>query len=154
MIEKKNKARKKAKSKNQSIGMRRLALSNSKAVELGTFKDIFFDPATAPLEPDETPTFSSNQLLDNDPAFGPDLKTPGTTDGLTTARLKSFEKKKAKGKPLSERVNKEPGGKAPRVPTFSLVAMELIRPGKQRIRVPANAVKSIPPKCMHQSSLN
>ena len=154
MIEKQDKAREKAKSKNQSIGMRRLALSNSRAVELGTFKDIFSDPATAPLKSDETSTFSSNQLLDNDPTLGPVPKTPGTVDGLIAARLKSSEKKKAKGKTLSRRLSKEPGRKAPRVPTSSLVVMELIRPGKQRVRVPANLVESTPPKRMRQSSLN
>lgn len=134
--------------------MRRLALSNSRAVELGTFKNVFSDLATAPFEPDETPTFSSNQLLDNNPALSPIPKTPGIVDGLTAARLKNFEKKKAKGKTLFRRLSKEPGRKAPRVPTLSFVVMELIRPGKQRVRVPANAVKSTLPKRMRQSSLN
>lgn len=143
LIEKQDKARKKAKSKNQSIGMRRLALSNNRAVELGTFKDVLSNPATAPLEPDKTPTFSSNQLRDNDPALGPVSKTLSTADGLTAARLKSSEKKKAKGKTLSGRLSKKPGGKAPRVPTHSPVAMELIRPGKRSVKVPTNAVETL-----------
>ena len=154
LIEKQDKACKKAKSKNQSIGIRRLALSNSRAVELGIFKDVFSNPATAPLEPDKTPTFSSNQLFNNDPTLGPVPKTPGTADGLTATKLKSSEKKNAKGKTLSGRFSKKPGRKALRVPTSLLVAMELIRPGKLRVRVPANAVESTLFKRIRQSSLN
>lgn len=71
-----------------------MALSNSRVVKLGTLKDIFSNAATVPLEPDETLTFSFNQFLYNDPAFGPVPETLGTADGLTAARLKSFEKKK------------------------------------------------------------
>lgn len=99
-------------------------------------------------------TFSFNQLLDNDPALGLILKTSGTADGLIAARLKSSEKKKAKGKTFSGRLNKEPREKAPRVPTPLLIVMELIRPGKRRVRVPANVVESTLPKRMRQSSFN
>ena len=67
--------------------MKRLALNNSHAVELGTFKDIFSDPVTAPLD-DKTP---SSQELPGAPSNSP------PTDALTAARLQNSEKKKAKG---------------------------------------------------------
>lgn len=129
-------------------------MNNSRAVEFGTFKDVLSDLATAPLTPEKTPTFFSNQLLDNDPALGPVLVIFGIADDLIAARLKSSEKKKAKGKTLSKHLSKEPGVKAPRAPTPPLITIKLIRPGKRRVKVPANVVKSTLPKRMRQSSLN
>lgn len=142
LLEKQEKARKKARSKNPSIGIRRLALSNSHAVEFGTFKDVLSDPATAP--PDNKTLFSQELL-------GAPSNSP-PTDTLTVTRLQNSEKKKAKGQMISERLNtgKRSGKAPPKSPTPPPVAMELIRPGKQRVRVPANAVKSTSPKRMRQ----
>ena len=129
LIEKQKKAYKKTQSKNQSISIWRLALSNSRLAGLGTFKDVLSDLATTPLEPDETPTCSSNQLPNDDQALGLAPETLGT-DGLIATRLKSSKKKKAKVKSLFRRFNKKPKKNAPRPPTPPPVAMELIRPGK------------------------
>lgn len=129
-------------------------MSKSRAVELGNFKNALSNPATAPFKPDEIPIFSFNQFLNNDLVFSPVIETSGTADGLTAARLKSSEKKKAKSKTLSGRLSKKPRGKTLRAPMFPFVTIKLIRPGKQKVRVPVNAVESTSSKRMHQSSLN
>lgn len=133
--------------------MKRLAISNSRTAGLGTFKNVLSDPATTPLKFDKTPTSSSNQLSDDDLALGPVPETPGT-DGLVATRFKSSKKKKAKGKSFSGHLNKEPGKNTLRPPTPPPVAMKLIRPGKQRVRVSANTVESTPPKRMRQLSIS
>lgn len=74
---------------------------------MDTFKDVISDPATAPSELHETPTFFSNQFPDDDPAPCPAPKTP-SIDSLIAARLKSFEKKKANLKSLSGHSIKDP----------------------------------------------
>lgn len=122
MLEKQEKARKKAQNKNTSIGIRRLALSNSYAVELGTFKNVLSDPATAPPD-DETP---SSQELPSAPSNSP------PTDALIAARLQNSKKKKAKGQTISERLGttKKSGNSLLKPSTPPPVAMELIRLGK------------------------
>ena len=131
--EKFEKARKKSMSKNQSLEMRKLALKNNNASEIGTFKDIFSDPSTG--DPDE-PTF---------------LKA------LVAARLKTVGTKKAKGQKLTSKRLSLKNGLAIQVPTSPrlrpcksptppLITMELIRPGKRKVKVPANAVESTPSK--------
>lgn len=121
MIEKQDKACKKAKSKNQSIGIKRLALSDSKAVESGIFKDVLSDPATAPFEPHETSIFFFNQLFDNNSALSLVLETFGIANGLIATRLKSSEKKRAKGKTLSGRLSKKRGKKPLEYQRFHLL---------------------------------
>lgn len=153
LIKMQNKTCKKAQSKNQSIGIRRLALSNSKAVELGTFKNVFSNPATAPLKPNKTFTFASNQFFDNDLTFGPVLETLDIANNLTTARLKTL-KKKAKSKILSRHFSKKLGGKAFRALMASPIAIKLIKPGKQRVRISANAIENTFSKRIHQLSFN
>lgn len=139
LVEKQNKTREqaRAKSQNQSLSIRMLALSNSRgAVEVGTFKDILSDPPTGddPQPPDENST--------------PAQESP-TAKTLRAANSSLLKKKKAKGKPAVDRLNaSRRKSKEQRPPTPSPVAMKLIRPGKRRVRVPANAVGSTPTKRM------
>lgn len=46
-IEKQEKECKKSQSKNQFLNIRRLVLSNSNTIKIGTFKDEFLDPFTS-----------------------------------------------------------------------------------------------------------
>lgn len=133
--------------------MRRLVISNCKAARLDTFKDVLSNPATAPFEPDKTPTSLSNQLLDDNLASSPAPKTFGI-NSLIAAKLKSSEKQKAKGKSLSRHPNKRLGKNALRLSTPLPVAMELIRLSKQRVKIPANAVENTLSKYMHQLSIS
>ena len=128
--------------------MKRLALSNSRVTKLSTFKDILSDLATAPLE-DKTSTFLFNQLFDN--CLTP--KTP-LIDGLAAASLKNSKKKRAKSQTLSGRLSKKFGKEVFKSSISLLVTMELIRSGKKRIKISANAVKSTTPKCMRQLTIN
>lgn len=96
-----------AKSKNQSIGMKKLALNNSKETDLDILKNILFDLAIALIKPNKTPTFSSNQLFNNNPTLGPVFETLGIVDSLTPIRFKSSKKQKAKGKTFFGLLNKK-----------------------------------------------
>lgn len=136
LAEKVEKAREKSRSKNQSLEMRKLALKNN-ASEIGTFKDILSNPPTG--DPDE----------------------PTPPKALAAARLKTVGTKKAKGQTLTSKrlslknslatqVPTSPRPRPRRSPTPPLIAMELIRPGKRKVKVPANAVESTPSKRMRQ----
>lgn len=133
-----------AQNKNRSIGMKRLALSNNYAVELDTFKDIPSDPAISPLD-NETP--SSQKFPGTSSNFLP-------TDALTTASLQNSKKKKAKGQTIFEKLStaKESGNILSKLPTPPLIAIELIRPGRQKVQVPANAIESTLLKRMGEST--
>lgn len=124
-------------------------MSNNRAVELGIFKDVFTDLAITSLESDET-----NQFLDNDQVFSPVPETLSTADGLIATRLKSSKKKKVKSKTFFGHLSKKPRKKAPRAPMPPSIVMKLIKLGKERVRVPANAVKSTSSKRICQSSFN
>lgn len=143
LIEKQKKTCKKARSKNQnqSISMRKLLYSNSRAAELDTFKNILFDLATIIFEFDETLIFFSNQLYDNDSAFDTIFKT-SATDGLVAVRLKSSKKKKIKGKSLFRYLNKEPKRKIFRSLIRSSIVMILIKSDKQKVKVFINVVEN------------
>lgn len=130
LIKKQDKACKKVKSKNQSIGIKRLALSNSKAVELDTFENIFSNLTTTLFKLDKTHTFFSNQLFDNNLALGLVFEIPSIADGLTATRLKNSKKKKTKSKTFSRRLSKRPRKKTFRAPTILFIVMELIKSGK------------------------
>lgn len=60
MIKKQNKTCKKAKSKNQYIARKKLAISNSREAKLDIFNDILSNLVTAPLKYDKTSISSSN----------------------------------------------------------------------------------------------
>lgn len=137
LAEKVEKAREKSRSKNQSLEMKKLALKNNNASEIGTFKDILLDPPTG--DPDE----------------------PTPPKALAAARLKTVGTKKAKGQTLTSKrlslknglaiqVPTSPRPRPRRSPTPSLIAIELIRPGKRKVKVPVNAVKSTSSKQMQQ----
>lgn len=87
LLEKQEKARKKAQSENPSINMKKLVLSNSYAIEFGTFKDVLSNPAIAPPN-NKTP---SSQELPGLPSNSPPIDT------LIVLRLQNSKKKKVKG---------------------------------------------------------
>lgn len=120
--------------------MRKLVLSNSYAIKLGTFKNVLSDPATAPLNDktlfsQELPGASSNSLF---------------IDVLTAIRLQNSKKKKAKDQTIFEKLStaKKSVNTPQKPPTPLLVAIKLIRPDKQRVQVLVNIVKSTFPKRM------
>lgn len=112
------------------------------------FKNIFSNLATAFFEPDETFISSSNQLFDNNLAFSLAFEI-FDIDSQIAAKFKSSKKKKAKDKSLSRRLNKEPGKKTLRLLTLLLIAMKLIRPNKQKVKVLATIIDSTLSKHMH-----
>ena len=139
--EKEDKAREKTRSKNQSLDIRRLALNNSQAIEVGTFREILSDPPTA---------------LDELTSDTGDPSTPtAPLEAPLTGRRTLSNKKKAKSQVLAGRLVAKGSTKTKtlREPTPFPVAMKLIRPGKRRVRVPANAVESTPPKRMRELQL-
>lgn len=144
LFEKQNKACKqaRAKSRNKSSGTRKLALNNSQAIEPSTFKDILSDPLMRddPQSDDNTSAATNpTQVLES--LIG---------EILATARLNVSKKKKAKRKTVVDQFSASKGfPKKPRqAPMPSPVAIELIRPGKRKIRVSVNAVESTPSKRM------
>lgn len=134
-MEKQEKAREKTQSKNLSIGMKRLAISNSQAVEFDIFKDILSDLAITPLN-NET-LFSQEFLL-------PDLSNSFFINTLTAIKLENSKKKKTKDQTFSgchDTVKRS--GKAPTKSSMPPpVAIKLIKPGKQKVQVPTNIVES------------
>ena len=111
--EKKNKAHKKTQSKNQSLDIRRLALNNSQAIEVGTFREIFSDPPTA---------FNKSTSNTGNPSTSTaPLKAP-----LTEKRI--FSDKKAKSQVLARHLVARGSikTKTPRELTPLPVAMKLI----------------------------
>lgn len=134
--EKEDKACKKTRSKNQFLDIRRLALNNSQAIEVGTFREILSDPPTALNEP-------TSNIGDPSTPTAP-LEAP------LTGRRTLSDKKQVKSQALAGRLVAKGSTKTktPREPTPPPVAMELIQPGKQRVRIPANAVENTPPKQM------
>ena len=139
LAEKQDKAREKARTKGQtSLDIRRLAMNNRQAVEVGTFKDILSDPPMATNETDE----------------GENAEKTAPNEVPLAVRRTLSDKKKNKAQALASRlIAKGSSSKAPRQSrpqTPPPVAMELIRPGKRRVRVPSNAVESTPPKRMRK----
>lgn len=133
MAEKQDKAREKARSKGQiSLDIRRLAMNSRQAVEVGTFRNILSNPPMATGEPKEP---ERENIGKNAPQ-----------EALLAVRRTLSDKKKNKAQAMADRLlAKGSSLKAPRQsrpPTPPSVAMELIRPGKQRVRVLSNAVES------------
>ena len=116
----------KAWSKNQSLSMRRLAISNSNISEIDIFKNILSDLSTG--NPDNL-------------APGHEERTePTLPDVLVAERLKNVGKKKAKGQALTKRLSlkrnsmkKRPKGC--KIPMHPPIAIKLIKPGKQKTKV-------------------
>ncbi len=138
LVEKQDKAREQARAQNQSLSFRKLALSNSRSMEFSTFKEILSDPPIGPGD-DFRHDDSSAQILESP-----------TAEALTVAKLTGIEKKRAKEKTVVDRFS--PSKKKPRPPSPPSVAMKLIRPGKQKVKVLANTVESTPPKRMRQAT--
>ena len=80
LTEKREKAYKKAWSKNQSLNMRRLAISNSNVNKIGTFKDILSDP----------PIKNSDNLIPDHKKYTEAI----FSDTLVAVRLKNIGKKR------------------------------------------------------------
>lgn len=139
-IEKKEKEKyAKAKEKGQQLqNIRRLALTN-RQVEVGAFRAVLSDPASS--DPPDLP---------------PTIQTPASQTAKPIGRAvhqeSQAQKKASKGR-LADRFNasKAPTRQAARTPTPPPVQMELIRPGKRKVRIPMNAVESTPPKRMRQA---
>lgn len=130
-------------------------MSNSRGV--GAFKEILSDPPTGPEA-------SGNAVADlpgpesSDNSNSPDSlsQRPGdkyTPKGLLAinVRLSNSPKKKATQQTLLGRLkSKASTSKRGWTPTPPPAAMELIRPGKRKVRVTANAVESTPTKRLRQ----
>lgn len=137
LAEKLEKAHEKARSKNQSLNIRKLAINNNNAGEVDTFKDVLSGPLIS--NPDD-------QMHSHE-----EYTEPIFLEALAIAKLKNVEKKKAKNQALTKRLSLEGNSmrkipRAHRTPTPPHVIMELIRPGKQKVKVLANVVKNTPSK--------
>ena len=112
-------------------------------MEIGAFKEILSDPATGP-EPQDVATtnpgsFYSDAVLANAASISnksiqaPDAEE-SPTNILTTARLSINKKMKAISQTLVGRLkSKSLLSKRAGTPTLLLIAMELIRPSKQKV---------------------
>lgn len=142
LAEKLEKAREKAWSKNQSLNMRRLALSNSNAGKISTFKDVLSDPLIGNLDDHAASHKERTELT--------------LLETLAAAKFKNVEKNKnEKSQALTKRLSLEDNStkKTPRTrrtPTPPPIAMELIRPGKRKVKIPANIVENTPSKQIRQ----
>lgn len=175
--EKKNEQKRleKAKEKAQANDIRRLAISNAnRQAEIGSYQAILSDPTTEDQEPTNLTNPRSNKLdkASNLPLATPIAQTPATIQAksLGMQQIKArLQGKQITASTLAERLNRRPlqqidgnarrtsppiGTLTPRTPppgrssTPPPVQMELIRPGKRKIKVTANAVESTPPKRM------
>ncbi len=90
-------------------------------MEFGTFKEILSDPPTRPRD-DFRYADSSAQVLEN-----------STAKALTATRLTGIDKKRAKKKTVVDQFSASK--RKPRPPIPSPVAIKLIRPDKQKVRV-------------------
>ena len=143
--EKKSKTREKAKKKGQAMNIRRLAIINSRKV-VGAFKEILSDPPTGPKTlntvPDLPGPVVSNNAIPNIPGPEPTISPPNGLLG-TNARLSNSQKKKTTQQTLVGRLkSKALLSKQAQTLTPLPAAIELIRPGKRKIRVTANAVEN------------
>lgn len=114
-------------------------MNNRQAIEVSTFRDIFSDPPMATGEPDERENAE---------------KTAPNEAPLAVKRILS-DKKKNKAQVLASWLiakgfssSKAPRQSRPPIPLP--VAMRLIWPGKQKVRVLSNAVESTPLKRMRK----
>lgn len=123
MLQKKQKkTHEKIRNKNLLMGIKRLALSSSYAIEFGIFKDILFDPAK--VFPDNKTSFLQE--------FSDASSNSPLTNALTAAKLQNSKKKKAKSRTISGYLStsKRSVKTSPKSPMPLPVAMKLIRPGK------------------------
>lgn len=143
--EKLDQAKEKAKSKEQGLGMRKLAIANRRA-EFGTFKALLSDPPTGN---DLPPSASSHTA--------PPTASPLPISAAERARAARLEKKKALAKASAQKLGHSTGkakeaAKRKRTPTPPPVPMELIRPGsKRRVRVTSIAAETTPSRRMRRA---
>lgn len=127
------------KAQSQFLDIRRLALNNSQVVEVSIFRNIFSDLPMA-----------TDKLVTENTAESALLKI------LLAARHTFSDKKKTKAEEVAKCLIAKGSAKTPkqtRLPTPPLVAIELIQPSKQKVRVSSNTVKSTPPKQMRKIQL-
>lgn len=143
-----DKNREKAREHAQITDIRRLALANRR-LENGTFQDHLSDPSETPHSPTSTALPSSDLLT----PVRPTAATQQSVQSMQAIALQTQSKKraatKARGSNLRNRLEKSSATASP--PSLP-VQMELIRPGKRKVKVPANAVESTPSKRMRAVS--
>lgn len=123
----------KARENAQQNDIRRLAISN-RQMAVGAFKDILLNPHTeASSEPVEIP---------------PVIHTPASMQAITSMQMGSQISKANKQAVGTKKTNNLLKRSRLRSLTPPPVQMELIRPGKRKVRIPPNAVESTPPKRM------
>lgn len=137
--EKLDQAKEKARSKEQGLGMRKLALANCQA-EFGTFKAILSDPPTG----NDFPPSTSPHIAPSSTA------SPLPVSAAERARTAKLKKKKAMAAASAQKLGyltekDKRTAKRKRTPTPPPVPMELIRPGsKRRVRVTSIAAETTP----------
>ena len=128
----------KAKEKDQQQqDIHRLALTNRQfEAQVGAFRGVLSDPASS--DPPELP---------------PSIQTPAFQNAKATGRAARQDlqiKEKASNDRLADRLNAARATRSARTPSPPPIQMELIRPGKRKVRIRMNAVESTPPKRMRQ----
>ena len=141
----------------QSNDIRRLALANCQA-EVGVFRDVHSDPSSQPSsDPPDAP---------NTPP--PIIQQTLTREVASTSGRKAILEKQAQKlvEVAKRKANLKMGTRTPLGPVDNNIPrrfrsltpppqqMELIRPGKQKVRIPMNAVESTPQKQMRVSAAN
>lgn len=150
-----DKTRQKAQEKAHFNDIRRLAIGNRQSI--GAFKDIFSDPASVPSSPPLNAT-----------AFVSINQTPTTRQSIDSMLAKKSQQKAKKQAFANRKANTICGQKAPttnekaedsdksvtskasrasqrrRNSTPPPVQMELIRPGKRKVKVTPNAIENTP----------
>lgn len=143
-VEKKEKEKAdKAREKNQQRqDIRRLAIANCQ-VEFGAFQGVLSDPLTEASS--DPPEALPEALI---------IQTPATKESQASARTAhqaGRKKKKDISLSMGQRLLNHKKALPPHIrATTPPVQMELIRPGKRKVKVTANAVENIPPKRMRQ----
>lgn len=137
--------------------IRRLAIGNR---QISSFRDNLSDPA--PIPSSDPPDLSSLTPINQTPATRQSITSMRAVLSQQQARKKAIASRKASGirqrKALITDTGEDSEGsvasqrsKRARSLTPPPVQMELIRPGKRRVKVTANAVESTPSKRMKKA---
>ena len=136
-----DKNREKAQEQAQVNDIRKLALTN-RQVKIGAFQDILSDPPQAPSALPHSdppipviPTAATQQSVHLMQVTG--LQAQSKKRAAAKERASSFQSKLQKTSTLSASTFSRERDLTP-----PPIQMELIRPGKQKVRIPANAVES------------
>lgn len=143
---------KKAQETVRSNDIRRIAISNCQRAEVGSFRALFSDPITPdPLDIEEIddPNLPTSPIPIIQSAASKKIKAQGLQQiQENRMRKKSTSTATALANQLQRQANSNITNPIQKSVTPPPMPMELIRPGKRKVKVTAHAVDSTPPKQM------